>query len=609
MSADRSHFLQSLGLPAAWAAKPRWCILDTRLGAGERFLAAWQAWRSDPQRSRMLHYVAIEPAALSASDWQHRSGIADIEPVLAPLAEELQAQCFGLLPGFHRLVFEGGRVLLTICVGEIRAVLRELQFQADAVYLPDVATPKDAAPPRRTRWDPWVCKALARCCRRGTLLVAEPETRAEAQEHLMQAGFVPDQRRDLPPTSARPQWQHWYGRFDPAWTPKKRLLNGTAHASPYASAPPGRCAVIGAGLAGAAVAASLARRGWLVDVLDSAQTPAAGASGLPVGLLAPHTSSDDGVLSRLSRSGIRLTQQQVRMLLREGTDWHPTGLLERRVGSRGALPTLWPAAGQDWTQAASTTQLTEAGLGADTPALWHTQAAWIKPACLVRALLSEPGIAWHGNSPVAALAPRGSGWQSLDANRRVLAEADIVVIAAGFASQVLLTASTGKSPPLQAIRGQLSYGDQTINSPVLPPFPVNGNGHLTPQVPFGPGKAWFVGASYGRDDLDISCRAQDHEANLERLKNLLPEAARQLQAEFSSDRVQAWVGLRCASPDRLPLLGPTCRPGLWVCTAMGSRGLTMAVLCGELLAAWLHGEPLPVERSLARRLLPSRFSR
>ncbi|MGH8820671.1 MAG: FAD-dependent oxidoreductase, partial [Rhodoferax sp.] len=64
---------------------------------------------------------------------------------------------------------------------------------------------------------------------------------------------------------------------------------------------------------------------------------------------------------------------------------------------------------------------------------------------------------------------------------------------------------------------------------------------------------------------------------------------------------------RCAAPDRLPLLGPTQLPGVWICTAMGSRGLTMAVLCGELLAAQVHGEPLPIEQSLARRLSAGRF--
>ena len=37
---------------------------------------------------------------------------------------------------------------------------------------------------------------------------------------------------------------------------------------------------------------------------------------------------------------------------------------------------------------------------------------------------------------------------------------------------------------------------------------------------------------------------------------------------------------------------------------MGSRGLSFAALCGELLAARLHGEPLPVEQRLADALLP-----
>jgi tRNA 5-methylaminomethyl-2-thiouridine biosynthesis bifunctional protein len=42
---------------------------------------------------------------------------------------------------------------------------------------------------------------------------------------------------------------------------------------------------------------------------------------------------------------------------------------------------------------------------------------------------------------------------------------------------------------------------------------------------------------------------------------------------------------------------------------MGSRGLTFAVLCAELLAARLHGEPLPLERRLATALDVSRLRR
>jgi tRNA 5-methylaminomethyl-2-thiouridine biosynthesis bifunctional protein len=43
-------------------------------------------------------------------------------------------------------------------------------------------------------------------------------------------------------------------------------------------------------------------------------------------------------------------------------------------------------------------------------------------------------------------------------------------------------------------------------------------------------------------------------------------------------------------------------PSLWLSTAMGSRGLTFAMLCAELLAAQLGAEPWPVEVRLARFL-------
>ncbi|HRM94366.1 MAG TPA: FAD-dependent oxidoreductase, partial [Alicycliphilus sp.] len=65
--------------------------------------------------------------------------------------------------------------------------------------------------------------------------------------------------------------------------------------------------------------------------------------------------------------------------------------------------------------------------------------------------------------------------------------------------------------------------------------------------------------------------------------------------------LRAWSGVRCTAQDRMPIVGPVA-PGLWVSTAMGARGLTRAVLCAELLAARLMGEPLPVETKLARAM-------
>jgi tRNA 5-methylaminomethyl-2-thiouridine biosynthesis bifunctional protein len=41
---------------------------------------------------------------------------------------------------------------------------------------------------------------------------------------------------------------------------------------------------------------------------------------------------------------------------------------------------------------------------------------------------------------------------------------------------------------------------------------------------------------------------------------------------------------------------------------MGARGLSLALLCAELLAAQWHGEPWPVEKKLAHALAPERRS-
>jgi len=47
--------------------------------------------------------------------------------------------------------------------------------------------------------------------------------------------------------------------------------------------------------------------------------------------------------------------------------------------------------------------------------------------------------------------------------------------------------------------------------------------------------------------------------------------------------------------------------GLYVNTAHGSRGLITTPLAGELLAAWLDGEPLPLPRAIAEACHPNRF--
>jgi tRNA 5-methylaminomethyl-2-thiouridine biosynthesis bifunctional protein len=182
----------------------------------------------------------------------------------------------------------------------------------------------------------------------------------------------------------------------------------------------------------------------------------------------------------------------------------------------------------------------------------------------------------------------------------------VVLELGGKAPLLVLAAALGCGPltggrlGLQPVRGQVSWGVQSPDH-ALPAFPINGNGHLLTQIPTDEGPAWLSGSSYGRGDTATDERAQDHADNLARLRTLVPALAERLAPDFATGRVRGWSGVRCASTDRRPLVGALA-PDLWVATAMGSRGLTFAALCADLLAARLHGEPLPLPQSLAAAL-------
>jgi len=575
----RHVFLRGCGLPQAWAGQPQWRILETGFGLGLNFLAAWRAWKDDPARPRMLHFLSVEAWPVAAADLVHG---AAAHPELGALAQALAAQWIGLQPGVHRLAFDDGQVLLTLVVRDVRDALHEAAFTADSVFL-------DGFDPERNpaMWDARTLKDVARHCRRGTTL-ATWTVAGEVRRELAQCGFAVDKAQGLPPK------RHCLRAvFEPAWELKRQPAGRTAAAA--------RCAVVGAGLAGAAAAASLARRGWQVTVLDQAGMPAAGASALPAGLLAPHHSPDDTLLSRLSRCGVRMTLQYAREFLPEGDDWRFTGVLEHRPGSTPRSLGQAPEAARVWTRDADAALKAQAGLANGQSAYWHELAAWIRPAALVRAWLSERRVTWRGNSSVVRLARHGNTWQLVDAAGVVMAEAELVVLAAAHGNAALLDGRL----PLHPVRGQVSW---SLHRPgqALPSFPVNGHGHFIPRATVEGGTAWLCGSTYGRGDADRSPREADHQSNFGKLAALLPRIAQQLAPAFSDGSVQAWTGVRCASADRRPYVGEV-EPGLWVSTAMGSRGLTFAALCGELLAARLHGEPLPLEPRLATALDTARL--
>ncbi|MGH8690879.1 MAG: tRNA (5-methylaminomethyl-2-thiouridine)(34)-methyltransferase MnmD, partial [Burkholderiales bacterium] len=146
-------FLKGNSLPARWASRERFVILETGFGFGLNFLVTWQAWRRDPARSARLHYVAIEKHPFSLPDLRV---LHERYPELHPETLVLHSQWPMLVPGAHRLELDGGKVVLTLFFADIK-VARDLRLAANAIYLDGFAPAKNP-----DMWSPQLLRALSR---------------------------------------------------------------------------------------------------------------------------------------------------------------------------------------------------------------------------------------------------------------------------------------------------------------------------------------------------------------------------------------------------------------------------------------------------------------
>lgn len=562
------------------ASQTIWHALETEFGRGDSFLETIKVWRTNPDSPRTLFFTAF----------------ASETPTELPT--ELAQACFGLLPGVHRILFEEGQIQLTLCIGAAPLIAKEIDFAADSLCIGKLET--------------WGVKTLALLCQLGSRIKWHVAQESTVQEMVL-AGFCLGSSAST-------------ATYSPPWKIKTSMRQRTTVA--LSSKPHKRvdAIVIGAGLAGSSVAHSLAKRGWQVEVLDKGLTLGAGASGLPAGLFATHVSPDNNVLSRITRDGVRATVQRAQDLLEHGRDWQLSKLLEHRYAGKRQLPkgSLWPSAGHEWTTEAIEKQKINAGLHESSPALWHGIAGWIQTQALVKAQLRHSNIRLSIHKTVAKLERKDNLWQCFDASGLVVAQAPQVIIANAFDSQALIESieiesETSARPhlPATALRGQVTWGPmrllptQLCNK--LPSFPVNGHGsyigHVQPVSAYAPEPYWIVGSSFQRNDFDLQTRDADQMSNRQQWAELMPELQNDI-FQIDLEQTSSWAALRMALPDRLPAVGEFAHPefkGLNVCTGMGARGISWSVLCGELLAAQMNHEPLPMAASLARLMAASRF--
>ncbi len=615
---SRYVFLKHNALPERWAAlQPgaHFCIGETGFGTGLNFLCAWQLWDQIAPADANLHFVSTEKHPLSAVDMQRA---LVLWPELQHWAMQLAGHYADLAPGWQHFVLADGRVTLTLLIGDLFDTLPELDATVDAWFLDGFAPAKNPQ-----MWQPALYQQMARLSAPGATLATFTSV-GEVKRGLRAAGFRVGRVKGfgskrhmlagaLDTRAEQPWTSPWYARPTAPFKAGRSVI------------------VVGAGLAGCCTAWSLANRGWRVTLIERHASEAQEASGNPQGILYCKLSPHQTPLSRFVQAsygyGLRLLHQ----VLPQGPDnWEACGVLQLATNAKeqsrldGLARHGYPSG---FLQGVSQAQASDlAGLPVPTGGLFFPQGGWVNPPALCRALLAHPLITLQNHHEVLTLERNGAVWRAKDSQSAVLGEAAVAVICS--AADSLHLAPTAHLP-LKAIRGQITHLPASESSRKLRTV-LCAEGYISPARH----GEHHLGASFRFDRHDTEPSAEENESNIALLGTLAPSLVDALDIpSLDIPKLKARAALRCTTPDYLPVVGPLVDPaafrqqyavlgkdaskrpvepapwheGLYVNAGHGSRGLISAPLSGELLAAWIENEPLPLPRPLAEAVHPSRF--
>ena len=613
-------FLRQNQLPerfAALAAHQHFTIGETGFGTGLNFLCAWQCFQQYAPVGARLHYISVEKFPLTPRDLTQALALW---PELAPLAQVFCAQYCALPNGWHRMLFDQGRIVLTLIIGDAVESLEALDAYVDAWFLDGFSPAKNPE-----MWNPRLFNAMALHSEPGATL-ATFTSAGFVRRGLQDAGFQVERvpgfgskrqmsRGVLPtPVSERPWSAPWFAKPSTAPRQEKTAI------------------VIGGGISGAASAYSLALRGWSVTLIERHAQLASEASGNPQGILYARLSAHAPPLSQLTLSGYLYTVGLLRRLLPQSDEtWRNCGLLQLaqdqdEFDKQQAL--LASGIAGDLIQALNPTDASAcAGVELTHGGLFFPQGGWLYPAALVAKLCAQPGIQLKTSTTALELDynPEHRHWIALG-EQGPIAVGSVVILAGGADSTAF---DATQHLPVKRIRGQISQAPATAASQKLKTV-LCGAGYIAPAR----AGLHCLGASFkfNADHLDIS--AQEHGENLEMLDQAAPSLYRALgAASLDTQQMKGRAAYRTTSPDYMPIVGPVAHhqafmesyrdltrdaslqltaptpwvPGLYINAAHGSRGMVSAPISGEILAAYINNAPAPLAKPLMDTMHPNRF--
>ncbi|MCW8328260.1 bifunctional tRNA (5-methylaminomethyl-2-thiouridine)(34)-methyltransferase MnmD/FAD-dependent 5-carboxymethylaminomethyl-2-thiouridine(34) oxidoreductase MnmC [Photobacterium sp. SDRW27] len=622
----RYVFLKQNGLPERWETfdRRRFVVAETGFGTGLNFLAVWQWFKAFRQanpdaQAKELHFISFEKFPVTKADLvkAHQSW-----PELAELAEQLHAHYPSAVADCHRIVLEDGMITLDLWFGDIKECMPQVWTNDDGIV--DAWFLDGFAPSKNPEmWNQDLFNGMAKLARVGCT-TATFTAAGFVRRGLIEAGFEMAKvkgfgtKRDMLAGSVtkrqhKANFKPWYKR--------------TSAESPQ------DVAIIGGGVGSATAALSLVRRGIDVTLYCADTLLAEGASGNRQGAVYPLLNGSNDALSRFFAPAFLYARQFVEQAANKKTfahDWCGVTQLAWDNNAKTKLDKMmsggFPEALIRSLDTTQTEQIT--GVPSGHTSVNYPLGGWLCPQELTRVLVQlaqESGhLSLKTDTEICQLEQQAetSGWTLTDSHENKYQHSNVIVANGHRFAEFEQT----KAIPASPVRGQVSHIPTNKSLSALKTV-LCYDGYLTPVNQQT--QSHCIGASYGRNNTDLTFSDAEQTDNKQRLVNCLPDTDWPAEIDVSGN--QARVGVRCASRDHLPFVGDVCiygqlveqyadlrdnqdtaksvpvYPNLYSMIGLGSRGLSSAPLLGELLASQICGDPLPLPNDVLNALHPGRM--
>ncbi len=554
-------------------------IAETGFGTGLNFLVVMKLLEdmtAEQPRMRQIDYISFEAQPLPS---EMIAKIHKAFPAIKKQSKKLIAAMPPHWPGLHRCNFLGGKLRLHLVYGDANETLANANFIADAWFLDGFSPAKNPE-----LWNRDLLLAIGRLTRMGGSF-ATFTAAGSVRQCLADAGFHVKKCRGFG------RKRDMLTGFKPLKGPPSSGKSGANGGRPASFGVDQRIAIIGGGIAGAALAAGLSLRGACPHIIEAGDRLAAASSGNRLALQISRLSVDHNIASRMSADCLSYASRTSDMANADisrkviSLDWP-----EREAVRQAKFRTqFWPDDLMQFVDAEAASE--HAGIKLPIGGVLHPYGRVIEPGLLTRYLArgSRTSFGFH----VVEIGCDDEGFHLVASDGRRLS-CDQLVFAGGADLDALnrLLAVTGIA--VDVTSGQVSHVPETGNLVGLQAG-ISYGGYLTPA------KDGYheLGATFDR-----SARTEILESSHYHNRDLLP-AGLATQMPHPRD-YGARISRRASTPDRNPVCGEIAT-NLYVLGALGARGLTLAPLLGDMMAAQMLDMPVTLGLDIRGGLNPFRF--